>query len=515
MAAPACLSGGDPPLGLQVSTDRTAQLMGVLPVRTPDDGVVRTLAVQRQPGDASQKLYAIVTPRSGGPSREVLLTERFTCNIGPSCVDVDDQGRAFVWSVGSRSAEGGPNTLARIDLDTGERVDFGPRSRYAFSASRRRAIVSMEWGNGESTLVEGDGSMVALPMGGHSFTFIGEDLVFVDQAHVLTRMAVGRAPEALKEGILDASPVPVADGAATVRLLLVHVSPGLSVASALGLLDPATGVELPLPPDARQRPIFSGDGRWALVHEGDPSSNRQWRMVDVATGAEEPFELPVTPVEPSWRPYRTEAWFVSSDWTDRRSYIKRPGQPLEELPAEIVPWATQQGSLFTSDGERLFSGRPDQTFFKATVFVGRADDLAGPRFPLNPTGSTYTRHQELPDGRLVVEAFHTGGDRSDMYLVDPADGATRLLGKLGSVAEMGAEHLLLFTHRLGGMGDLVAVDVDGSRSTTLGTEFVSAAYAQPSAAGAVASFGPGVPVAFQFRARFASPYDGLWLAIAP
>jgi hypothetical protein len=51
-------------------------------------------------------------------------------------------------------------------------------------------------------------------------------------------------------------------------------------------------------------------------------------------------------------------------------------------------------------------------------------------------------------------------------------------------------------------------------ATPLAREFVGSGYVQvrlgdPDAAR------PGAPIVFQFRARFASPYDGVWLTTLP
>lgn len=516
VAASGCLSEGAPPLGQQVWAGRAGLLADVLPARSPDDGVARILARRPRPGEEYQAdLFAVVVPPAGGPVKEVLLAERHTCaSFGP-CVQVDHRGRAFVWSTEATTFQLGMKTLARVDPDTGERVDFGMRSRVLLSPSRQRALIAMEYGEVDSRLIGPDDETVVLSEGTRDFAFIGEDLYFVNGAHEVARLAPGVADQTVKTGVVSMSVVPSVDSASGTRLLLVPQDASVSSTAAVSLLDPVTGEEMTFPAGVRTEPSFSPDGRWALVRDTAMFSRRMFKLLEVATGNVEAFELPVDVIEPIWRPGRPELWCVASEWPDRTTYIKSPGQPLRTLPEDVVPLSAVVASLFSSDGEHLYSTRGIDVTQQRAVFVGATDQPEGPRFPLNPPGTTYVRRLELPDGRLVVEAVYGGGGRSDMYVVDPGDGTTRLLGRTGNVVQIGAERVLLLTHRVQGAGDLVDVAVDGTPGVTLGTEFVTTAYTQPRSGDGARSFGSGVRVAFQFRARFASPYDGIWLATIP
>jgi hypothetical protein len=146
--------------------------------------------------------------------------------------------------------------------------------------------------------------------------------------------------------------------------------------------------------------------------------------------------------------------------------------------------------------------------------VGDADHPEGERFPLNPPGTRFTRYRELPSGRLVVEAFYRGSDRNDIYLVDPTDGASRLLGKAGWALALGERRVLALTHRVDEAGDLEAIDLETAQSTNLAKEFALKAFVQPRLDDPELARA-GVPIAFQFRTRFASPYDGFWLTTLP
>jgi hypothetical protein len=168
------------------------------------------------------------------------------------------------------------------------------------------------------------------------------------------------------------------------------------------------------------------------------------------------------------------------------------------------------------DGDHLISELPAAGGGDSSIMVGDADQPEGPRFPLHPEGTRIAQYRELPDGRLVAEAFYRGPDRNDIYLVDPDDGATHLLGKAGNVVAMGSARVLALLHRNDGAGDLVSIDVDSRQSMPLALEYArDGAVVQARADGDPDRVRPGAPVAYPFRARFASRYDGIWLAAIP
>lgn len=192
--------------------------------------------------------------------------------------------------------------------------------------------------------------------------------------------------------------------------------------------------------------------------------------------------------------------------------------PAVEIPgyayANGTSYANFGGqSFFTRDGAYWFSSGPSQTQNRFTVKVGIADDPTGPTFGLNPEGTSSYGYRPLGDGRLMVEAFRTVPERSDVYAVDPATGTSSLLGEQGVVLAAGASRALANLHRVDGRGDLTVIDVETDRATVLAYEFTQTALVERDAASAAAA--PGARVVFNFLARFDSPYDGIWVATLP
>jgi hypothetical protein len=67
-------------------------------------------------------------------------------------------------------------------------------------------------------------------------------------------------------------------------------------------------------------------------------------------------------------------------------------------------------------------------------------------------------------------------------------------------------------HFVEGRGDLTAVALDTGAATVLAPEFTVAAQAEPQGADLLA---PGARIVYQFQARTASPYDGIWVTPCP
>jgi hypothetical protein len=293
------------------------------------------------------------------------------------------------------------------------------------------------------------------------------------------------------------------------RLLLHMVSLDPRMVTPMSLLDPATGEERSL---VSAWWTLSWDGQWAVGRELD--SRRRLILVDLTTGTSEPIEFSTDVGQPEWRPGHAELWFRTDIGPAYPAFIKEPGKPLREVPATIVPYASGPNGFFNRDGSRVFSYPPFDGSPFPTLSVGDADDLTGTRVPLHPPGTRFTHYRELADGQLVVEAFFRGPDRNDIYLVDPTDGATKLLGKEGVVVAAGGRRVLAMTHRVDQAGDLESIDLDTGRSTPLAEEFVRLAF-QQQPFDDPEPVRPGARVAYQFRARFASPHDGFWVTTLP
>jgi hypothetical protein len=90
---------------------------------------------------------------------------------------------------------------------------------------------------------------------------------------------------------------------------------------------------------------------------------------------------------------------------------------------------------------------------------------------------TYTgSYQTLADGRLLVSAYYTDFQRSDISAIDPATGATQLLGEKGTVLVVGQRRLLANLHVLDTYGDLTAIDLADGHATELAAEFTYDAF---------------------------------------
>jgi hypothetical protein len=510
--ATACLPRGDAPAGRQVGTGRVRSLAGALPARSPDDGVLRLLV--SQPGDpsyATVDLYLLEVPDTGATT-EKLLVENWGggfCGAG-FCVDTDSRGRLFVWSnVGAASS--GQEALTRIDLDTGDRLELGVATGVAFSQSRTRVLVSRSY-PASYDLLEADDTITEVPFG--QAYFVGDDLYFIDDAtQTLGRSRAGGAPEAIRTAVQTFSALYTVDG---LRLLIYGAVDNPAGPKPLSVLDPATRAEQPLPFDSSRLHGLSPDAAWALlIPAGEQFPGRDFSLFELATGHEDPFQIPFRLGQTFWRPGHTEVWLVSVDYQAGyiATSIKVPDQPLGEAPAAAVTFGGGLPSVFTSDGRHWFSD-DRRVVGDATILVGDADDVSAPRFPVNPEGSTTFGGREVPDGRLIVEAYYDSPNRSDLHLVDPNDGTTRVLGREGGLLASGARRVLAILHVVNGCGDLTAIDLDDERSTALAVEFALTAYVQPPAAGA-RPVEPGARLAFQFRARFDSPYDGIWVTTLP
>ena len=223
-----------------------------------------------------------------------------------------------------------------------------------------------------------------------------------------------------------------------------------------------------------------------------------------------------------WRPGRTEFWLItyaSSTQTLATTLIKRPGMPAVQLPVMahgLFDATLFSNSFFTRDGRYWFSGGAvGESGFDA-VKVGLADDPNGVRFDLIPANTTDFGFRQLADGRLLIElAYSASYDRRDIFAVDPATGASSLLGKEGLVLAVGDRRVLANLRLNDGYGDLtVIMNLERDSSTVLATEFAQVAFVQRQASDPDL-VKPGAPIAFQFRARFASPYDGIWIATLP
>jgi hypothetical protein len=510
--ATGCLPVGDPPSGRQVTSRRTDVLVGVVPVTPPDDGVLRLLVARPRDDGAGSDLIVVSDHGGSAPASETTLLERWdstynVCGFRQCRIPSDSRGRLLV---NSSDPVGGTFRYTRVDPVTGERLDLGERRYALLSPSGDRLVTLHSDGAEHIELYEIDDRKLTLP--GKYGSFVGEDFVFVDDAERLQRVRPQGAPEVVKEGVESFAIASTSPDSTVLMLFLSGGAP--NGASAQSLFDVATSEEHPLPfaPD-RHWLSASADGRWAY---GQSFGAAPFFLFDVANGTEEAFATPEYSFEAEWRPGHAEIWFVSADQQDV-GWIKRPGQPLVELPVRPgsftdVDHVIGSATWFTADGDYWFSRGTSKVSGGWSVAVGDADDPAGPRFPVNPDGSKASWYRRRADGTLLVEWHYTLYERADLAAVDPATGASRLLGQQGQLLIAGERRGLAMLRWLDGAADLAVIDLDTGAQTKLAEDYAVIAHAERRGPDPLAA---GTRVVFQFHNRFPSPYDGIWVTTLP
>jgi len=510
--AAACVPRGEPPAGRQLVADRVTVIGGF--ARPNGDGITRVLLMRRP--DASQlqsyfDLYVASVDATGAPPVERLLATNvspqgdYGCFAGlTACPFLDARGRLLV-ATGYDPTLSVP-LIARIDPVTGARQEIGASSYSFFSPSRERFVVMADPRTPGATLYEND-DRVLLLVDATSAQFVGEDLYYATSQGDLKRIVPGGVAEVLATGITSFSPAQ--DPAAGV-ITLSRPTADRTV-SAVSFLDTVTLQETAAPAGL-SRFELSPDGRWIVAI--DVAAQRA-TFIERTTGVTDTLDLPPdSGGQYEWRPGHDEAWFGSASYSRPTVTIKKPGAPPIEVPGMAYPQADNERngtSLFTHDGAYWFSSRaaPDEV---PIIQVGSADDPMGARFDLVPVGTYVGGYWHLVDGRLLTTAQIHDWHRSDVYVIDPVTGASSGLGEAGFVMVVGQTRLLAGLHVNDDRGDLTVVDLGSGRATVLAPEFTLGAAVEPQGADRVA---PGAYVAYQFQARFASPYDGIWLTTVP
>jgi len=286
--------------------------------------------------------------------------------------------------------------------------------------------------------------------------------------------------------------------------------------NTFSILDPVTLEETPSP-FGSDRFTVSPDGRWLLnVEYNSDFSGSTYTFFDRVTGTEDVWEVPAAIAGGyEWRPGHDEIWIGDGQAVPPSTVIKKPGVPPVSVAAWMFPLSDASGGIsssFTRDGVYWFSAISGLEVGHPRIQVGSADDLNAPRFDLVPDGNLNYAYWQLADGRILIPTFVRGPTRTDIFVIDPRNGDTRLLGTEGMVTAVGQTRLLATLHVVDGLGDLTAIELATGRKTALAPECSVGAVVEPQGADPVA---PGAHVAYQFRARFASPYDGIWIATVP
>jgi hypothetical protein len=493
-------------------TGRDAALAGALPAR-PGDTTLRFL-ILRSRGEA-RDLYLISVADGHATPSELLLAENWGVAFCSrfSCVPMDSRGRFYAFSNADR--ESGTQDVTRIDPITGERREFGRAGGMDLSPSGQRVAFARVEPPGTTDLLEADDSIATLPDKSYG-QFVGEDFFFQndDAAHTLWRAPPAAAPEIVATDVLLFAPIDVPGG----PLLVTFPASGDSAPGGgpIRFLDPVTYQER-LPPIAADRLVsLSPDARWALLYRSGMVNRGNVALLEVATGAEEPFELPPSFGETRWRPGHDEIWIQQPGAGEAPgpTLIKRPGLPLDATPVAAADDSVGLVSWFTRDGNHWFSRERAEATKSWNVFVGDADDPAAPRFPVNPAGTEIWLFAQMSDGRLLIHATYASANRFDIIMVDPTNGEARLLGKDGQLLTWGKRRLVANLRFNNESGDLTVIDIDSGDATVLAAEFAQDAVVEPPGSD-LPWVEPGARLLFHFRARFDSPYDGIWVATLP
>lgn len=505
----ACVPRGAPPAGQQIVADRTS--VPIAFVGSRGDGSTRLLITR--PGDDpfSVDLWAVALDPAGAPPVERLLVPHVTSLNsglvrygGGSCGGTDSRGRMLVFTGDATNPQG---NLTRIDPVTGDRSDLGPAEACYRSASGQQLLV----GHGATGTLY-DAADQATPVDASSAGFAGEDLYYVSGQQQLVRRSPDGTTATLATGVQSFTLVPTDAGLAV--LLRRPTTDGTLTSQTM--LDVRTGQETPL---VAADPFFSlsPDGRWFL--QTDPQTGAS-EFFDWRTGEHRPVEVPAGAQGGGyfWRPGHDELWFISPQPWQALTSVRNPDGGGADYPLWPVSLYDMEATdiyatIFTVDGKDLFAFpalSPDAR--SAVPQVGPADDPSGPRFDLVPAGSRAGGYWRLADGRLLIASWTATPDLSNLSAIDPSTGERNALGEQAQVLAVGGTRVLVNQHLVDHAGDLTVFELATGRATVLADEFALAAAVEPLSGDAVA---PGARVAFRFEARFASPYDGIWLATVP
>ena len=196
-------------------------------------------------------------------------------------------------------------------------------------------------------------------------------------------------------------------------------------------------------------------------------------------------------------------------------WVLRPDAPPVSVRGAYMLYVNMnnyRNQPFTDDGAYWFFTTTSLDSATQVVQVGRTDDPTGPAFPLNPPSTFLDLALPLPDGRLLTTAYPKDEDRSDVTVVDPRTGQSDVVARRGLLLTSGQTRVMGLFHIAEGRGDLTTIDLGTGQATVLAPEFTVTASAEPQGADALA---PGARIVYQFQARTASPYDGIWVTPCP
>ena len=540
-----CLPSGGPPIGQHLLSDRTLSGVHFSPSET--DGVPSRL-LATGPAQAAPyysetytvaDLYEIPTDTGSegahGLAGPKLLAEKCLVpqdDASDWAVQTDIRGRPIVVRYFAAAGLDSRFDVVRVDLATGAQELLGdadyypPNPPFVLSPGRTRVLP----GRFPNDVSELDGGYTWLGYSASDATFVGEN-VYYDGSQLpgsgtqdLWRVAPDGQPELLDHNTriwaafaTDRGPrlileraLQTQDATADFRYLLFD--PGTLQASPL----PSTVVFLtPLAPPSDY--FASPDGHWL------GSGVTQITLFNWVTSETQEIDGSASSsiIGWEWRPGHEELWLTMNDgtlgiWKPETGVTAMPVAPVQNAQA---PSGTL--SIFTSDGNYWFSMRPGQDSSGGqALYVGSADDPAGPAYQVTPAGAQVYSHWELADGRILAGAWTTFDYRKDYYLVDPSTGASKGLAVNGLLVALGHTRALAHVNWEAGLGsgDLCLIDLATGTQTLLAQDVYAAAVDPgvhadvPAGTDALAT---GTRIAFLVRNRIDSPYDGVWIAELP
>jgi len=512
--AAACLPMGGPPAGRQVVAGRGAALGAIIPAG--DDGLLRVLVLRPGATSDAEDLSVIALDAANDPGPEVPLIAGIDPVYGVGC---RTYGRApcSVDPTGMVQVHGTDGIWKEVNAITGEiqppqSVPTGPFGSLT-STSGGRSFQAATQTSG--TLSDADGHttpiQLAIPSGAPPYQFFGEDFYFLDPQQELIDIPPSDVPRTAATGVVAFNGTETPAGPV---LLLTRVTAGPPAVTQTSVLDPTSGMETLLPFNGSNAEL-SADGQWVL--DNQDQSEGKFIFFDYRSGTQQIVQIDGEGGGfPVWRPGTAEVWMTVFGLGDTHAvWVLRPDAPPVSVRGAYMLYVNMnnyRNQPFTDDGAYWFFTTTSLDSATQVVQVGRTDDPTGPAFPLNPPSTFLDLALPLPDGRLLTTAYPKDEDRSDVTVVDPRTGQSDVVARRGLLLTSGQTRVMGLFHIAEGRGDLTTIDLGTGQATVLAPEFTVTASAEPQGADALA---PGARIVYQFQARTASPYDGIWVTPCP
>ncbi|HEY7376510.1 MAG TPA: hypothetical protein VIF57_30405, partial [Polyangia bacterium] len=485
------------------------------------DGVLRILVFRPGAAADSKDLYVVSVDADGVPTSDNLLVANLDLTADLGCLErlppcsIDTDGWTWVYT-----KNGGLDGVVGVNTITGERMQRDPSEGYALSSpSGQRtfaaAVAPYMAPSTLGTFKEPDGTVLTfdvVPAGGllgQSYGFFGEDFYYLTPQAAMMHISPTGATEQVATNVLGFVGYLTPDG---ILLVILRTTSDPDV-FAPSVRDPVTGQETVLPfSDVSHAYLgdlqLSSDKRWLLL---DDAAGKRFIFLDPRSGAQQviPFPDGFDGISAYiLRPGTLQIWLTT--WVNETPTVRI-------LSPDAAPVAVPGVWLalgFHDDAAYWFSTASSQNETLDVVQVGRADDPTGPRHLLTPPGTYLNNSWTLPDGRWLMAVFtkDMDRDRSDMVATDLATGDSHLLAERGRMVTLGQTRFLGQFHFSSGVGDLTAVDFTTGQQTMLAQEFSVTAFPEPQGDD---PFAPGTRVVYEFAARSASPYDGIWVVNVP